>query len=178
LQIEARKDFISGHMAAAVFKQTDWQHKPWKCARYLAVHEEMAKQWRPQGGIDGSMIDMLAITFTLWMYWTEQHILRSTTEPRSEPPSWVSEREYLKEAKLLDGHWDPPYIHEQQAIEQAAQTADRWRRAYHATLRQMRDWRRYNVPVTIHNPRQANIAADGGQQVNAAADLGQRVSQD
>lgn len=34
------------------------------------------------------------------------------------------------------------------------------------TLRQMRDLRRYQVPVTINNPKQVNIAADGGQQVN------------
>jgi hypothetical protein len=55
---------------------------------------------------------------------------------------------------------------EQEAIDHAAQMADRWRRAYQATLRQMRDWRRYNAPVTINNPRQVNIAAEGGQQVN------------
>ena len=30
----------------------------------------------------------------------------------------------------------------------------------------MRDLRRYSVPVTINNPKQVNIAADGGQQVN------------
>jgi hypothetical protein len=34
------------------------------------------------------------------------------------------------------------------------------------TLRQMRDLRRYQMPVTINNPKQVNIAADGGQQVN------------
>jgi hypothetical protein len=30
----------------------------------------------------------------------------------------------------------------------------------------MRDLRRYSVPVTINNPKQVNIAAEGGQQVN------------
>ena len=38
------------------------------------------------------------------------------------------------------------------------------------TLRQMRDLRRYNVPVTINNPKQVNIAAEGGQQVNVQGD--------
>jgi hypothetical protein len=33
-------------------------------------------------------------------------------------------------------------------------------------MRQMRGLRRYSVPVTINNPKQVNIAADGGQQVN------------
>jgi hypothetical protein len=37
------------------------------------------------------------------------------------------------------------------------------------TMRQMRDLRRYSVPVTINNPKQVNIAAEGGQQVNVQA---------
>ena len=34
------------------------------------------------------------------------------------------------------------------------------------TMRQMRDLRPYSVPVTVNNPKQVNIAADGGQQLN------------
>ena len=34
----------------------------------------------------------------------------------------------------------------------------------------LRDLRRYNVPVTINNPQQVNIAAAGGQQVNVSKD--------
>jgi hypothetical protein len=52
------------------------------------------------------------------------------------------------------------------AIEHAAQMADRWNRIYLRTLRNLRDLRRYSV--TINNPQQVNIAADGGQQVNVA----------
>jgi hypothetical protein len=53
---------------------------------------------------------------------------------------------------------------EADAVEQAAELADRFRRAYHASIRALRDWRRY--PVVIQNAEQVNIAADGGQQVN------------
>jgi hypothetical protein len=42
--------------------------------------------------------------------------------------------------------------------------ADRWNRIYLRTLRNLRYLRRYSV--TIDNPQQVNIAADGGQQVN------------
>ena len=45
--------------------------------------------------------------------------------------------------------------------------ADRYLRAFQRTLRAMRELRRYSSPVTINNPQQVNIAADGGQQVNA-----------
>jgi hypothetical protein len=37
---------------------------------------------------------------------------------------------------------------------------------YFRALRQLRDWRRYSPPVTINNPKQVNIAANGGQQIN------------
>ena len=36
------------------------------------------------------------------------------------------------------------------------------------TLRNLHGLRRYNVPVTINNPQQVNIAAEGGQQVNVS----------
>ena len=64
------------------------------------------------------------------------------------------------------GWWDIPYVHEQDAVEHAAQMADRWNRIYMRTLRNLRDLRRYRVPVTINNPQQVNIASDGGKQVN------------
>ena len=57
-----------------------------------------------------------------------------------------------------------PYQSDAAAVEQAAELADRFRRAYHASIRALRDWRRY--PVIVQNAEQVNIAADGGQQVN------------
>jgi len=51
-------------------------------------------------------------------------------------------------------------------VSQAADMADRFNRLFLRTLRQLRDLRRYNLPVTINNPQQVNIAAEGGQQVN------------
>jgi len=34
-------------------------------------------------------------------------------------------------------------------------------------VRQLRDLRRYSTPITINNPQQVNIAADGRQQLNS-----------
>jgi hypothetical protein len=39
---------------------------------------------------------------------------------------------------------------------------------YMRTLRNMRDLRRYSVPVTINNPQQVNIAAEVSQHINVA----------
>src|SRR5262245_14720423 len=57
-------------------------------------------------------------------------------------------------------------VGEQNAIEHAMQMMDRYNRLFLRTLRQLRDLRRYSVPITINNPQQVNIAADGGQQLN------------
>jgi hypothetical protein len=68
--------------------------------------------------------------------------------------------------QFIAGAWDVPYQTEAAAVLQALEMADRCRRAFHASVRALRDWRRYNVPVTINNPQQVNIAAEGGRQVN------------
>jgi hypothetical protein len=156
---QAEMDFKSGHFAAQIFEGADWQQDPWKRAHFIAIRGSFIDQFKPQGGIDYSMIDMLAVTFALWMHWTEVHINRSTTEARIAPSK--TEREYIER---YQGEWIAPRVREQEAIDHAAQMADRWRRAYQATLRQMRDWRRYNVPVTINNPQQVNIATEGGSR--------------
>jgi len=161
LKEQADLDFKSGHFAAQIFEGADWQQDPWKRAHFIAIRDSFIEQFKPQGGIDYSMIDMLAVTFALWMHWTETHMHRATTEARDVISK--TEREYIEK---YQGEWLPPRVRDQEAIDHAAQMADRWRRAYQATLRQMRDWRRYSTPVTINNPRQVNIAAEGGQQVN------------
>ena len=161
LKEQADLDFKSGHFAAQIFEGADWQQDPWKRAHFIAIRESFIEQFKPQGGIDYSMIDMLAVTFALWMHWTETHMHRATTEARAALSK--TEREYIEQ---YQGEWLPPRVRDQEAIDHAAQMADRWRRAYQATVRQMRDWRRYSMPVTINNPRQVNIAAEGGQQVN------------
>src|SRR5438128_7077092 len=61
--------------------------------------------------------------------------------------------------------WVPPRVYEQDAIEHAAQMADRFRRQYLSAIRALRDYRRYG-PVIVQNAEQVNIAAEGGQQVN------------
>jgi hypothetical protein len=59
-------------------------------------------------------------------------------------------------------------VGEQNAIEHAMQMMDRYNRLFLRTLRQLRDLRRYSKPITINNPKQVNIAAEGGKRVNVA----------
>ncbi len=170
---EARNEFESGHRAAEVFEPVHWLRDAWQRARYLAIRDSFIEQWRPQGGIDLAMIDMLTQSFYLYLHWTEQAVLRTETEMRADPPEWVlarrqREHNFPRDRSGMKGYWDPPYAGEQEAVEHAAQMADRYSRAFQRTLRAMRDLRRYTAPVTINNPQQVNIAAEGGQQVNVS----------
>ena len=164
---QAAKDFTSGHFAAELFERTDWQKNAWKRAHFVAIFQMMVESYNPRNAIEHQMVEMAAVEYFLWRHWTAEHLQRATTDPRYESPEF---REYKRihckpHAKQWgEGRWDIPYQSEADAVEQAAELADRFRRAYHASIRALRDWRRY--PVVIQNAEQVNIAAEGGQQVN------------
>jgi hypothetical protein len=172
---EARDEFESGHLAANAFEPVDYLEDAWTRARYLGLRESFATEWEPRGGIELSMIDAMAQAFFQLQYWTEQSVKRSRTEPREEAYEYQKWKQYQREAKTDSwkyGHWDIPYVREQDAVQHAASMADRWQRMYFRAVRQLRDWRRYTPQVTINNPQQVNI----GEQVNIAADGGQQVN--
>ena len=166
---EGRKEFTSGHLAANANFPVGFMKQFWNIARYLGVRESFIEDWQPKGGIEIALIDMLAQTYFQWQYWLEQTVKRSETRPREEHPEysrWMANRKKEHRAEgWTTGSWDRPYLTEQQAIEHAVQLADRFNRIFMRTLRQLRDFRRYS-PVTINNPKQVNIANDGGQQIN------------
>ncbi len=159
---EARKEFEEGHRAAAVFETAEWQHSPWKRAQFLAIRESFVEGWKPKDGIEMAMLDSMAISHCKYLHWSEIANQRETIE---------TDRRKLDEerrtAEYTRGHWMPPRMGEAEAIEHAIRMADSYNRLFLRTLRQLRDLRRYSMPVTINNPQQVNIAADGGQQVNA-----------
>ena len=166
---EGRKEFESGHLAANITFPEGYMKEMWNIARYLGVRESFIDDWQPQDGIEIALIDMMAQSYFQWQFWMEQTVKRSQTREREEHPEyreWKSrKREENKALGYQDGYWLRPYVSEERAIEHAVQMADRFNRIFMRTLRQLRDLRRYS-PVTINNPNQVNIAADGGQQVN------------
>jgi hypothetical protein len=179
---QALNDFKSGHFAAEMFETTDWQKDVWKRAHFVVIYEEMIAAYKPRDALEHSMVEMVAVNYFLWRHWIMEHLRRATTEPRREsqdykqwarrnsevsPYSDADRRTRKRQRHWTDGYWDIPYQREADAVQHALEMADRCRRAYQASIRALRDWRRYSVPVTINNPRQVNIAADGGQQMNA-----------
>ncbi len=169
IKSEAEKEFLSGHLTANISFPVGYMKQVWNIARYLAVRESFIADWKPQGGIEFSLIDMLTQSYFQWQFWIEETVKRSQTKEREEHPEysqWMARREEgLRRKGWSEGHWLRPTVSEQQAIEHSVQMVDRWNRIYMRTLRQLRDLRRYS-PVTINNPSQVNIAGEGGQQVN------------
>ncbi|HXG82564.1 MAG TPA: hypothetical protein VNI84_00930 [Pyrinomonadaceae bacterium] len=168
---EAQNEFESGHRAAEVFEPTDSMMDAWNRASYLGLRESLCEEWQPQGGIELSMIDFITQAWLLLQLWTKECVLRSKTEPRRENEQFLRWKGFNPEAESRqwdNGDWDIPTVTEQAAVEHAAQMADRCQRMYFRAIRSLRDWRRYAQPVTINNPQQVNIAAEGGQQINVA----------
>lgn len=159
---EARKEFEEGHRAAEVFETADWQHTPWKRARFLAIRESFIQGWKPRDGIEIAMIDSMAISHWKYLHWSEIATQRETIETDRRK---LDEENRTRETARA--YWMPPRMGEAEAIEHAIRMADSYNRLFLRTLRQLRDLRRYSAPVTINNPVQVNIAAEGGQQVNA-----------
>lgn len=129
--------------------------EPYALAQYLAIRDSFADQWQPQGGIESAMVEMLAISYSLQMYWSEIAHERATR-------SHDAQREALRRYEA--GGWKSPYQSEADAVDQAHRLADGYNRQFLRVLRQLRDLRRY-APVVIQNAQQVNVA---NQQLNVS----------
>lgn len=129
--------------------------EPFALARYLAIRDAFADQWKPQGGIESAMVEMLAISYSLQMCWStvaHDRALRTHDAQRDQVTRFES------------GGWKSPYQSEADAVDQAHRLADGYNRQFLRVLRQLRDLRRY-APVVIQNAQQVNV---GNQQVNVS----------
>jgi len=128
---------------------------PYALAQYLVIRDSFADQWQPQGGIESAMIEMLAVAFSLQLYWSgiaHDRAMRVHDD----------QRESLK--RYASSGWKSPYQSEADAVDQAHRLADGYNRQFLRVLRQLRDLRRY-APVVIQNAQQVNV---GNQQVNVS----------
>ena len=129
---------------------------PYSRAQYLAIRDSFADQWKPQGGIESAMIEMLAVAYSLQMYW-------SMVAHERAMRTHDAQRDQVKRYELSG--WKSPYQSEADAVDQAHRLADGYNRQFLRVLRQLRDLRRYS-PVVIQNAQQVNV---GSQQVNLSS---------
>lgn len=128
---------------------------PFARAQYLAIRDAFADQWQPQGGIESAMIEMMALAYSLQLYWSTVAHDRAVSVHNDQ-------RDQLK--RFASSGWKSPYQSEADAVDQAHRLADGYNRQFLRVLRQLRDLRRY-APVVIQNAQQVNV---GNQQVNVS----------
>lgn len=145
----ARADLSSGHRAAKVHESV-MSGAAWPRASYLALREELVTSWHAQGGMELSLVDMLAQAWTAQMYWFERLTLYSTLE---------TDNSVMK----ADGRWKAPRVGDKEAIDQAAQMVDRFSRIFMRTLRGLRDLRRHASTVVVQNAGSVSVVE---KQVN------------
>jgi hypothetical protein len=153
VRMAADDELESGKRGAKVAGENS---EPYALARYLAIRDSFADQWKPQGGIESAMIEMLAITYSLQIYWSgiaHDRALRVHD----------AQREALKRYEA--GGWKSPYQSEADAVDQAHRLADGYNRQFLRVLRQLRDLRRY-APIVIKNAQLVHV---GNQQLNVSA---------
>lgn len=152
MKAQARDEYESGHRAASAVRHDT----PWERAQYLAIRDGFIEEWQPRGGLELSLIDQMAQTYSAWLRWLAHYELISTADV------------VTREQQIDDGgRYKEPKPYKHTIEERALHTADRFQRMFLRSLRALRDLRRYSPPITIHNGGQVNI---GEQQVNVNRD--------
>jgi hypothetical protein len=149
------KQVAAGHLASghAAAEALEYRGRPWERAQFLALRQALIHEWQPHGGIELTLVDVLAQAHSSYLFWLAELHLRSTLEAKQNDSTFF-ERDY----------WQPPRMEAGAAIEQAAVMVERFNRMFLRTLRALRDLRRYG-PVVVHQAGQVNV---GERQVNVA----------
>lgn len=130
---------------------------PLERGKFKVIRGAFYEAWKPRDAIEGAMVDSLAQSFYSYNKW--MRLCSQVSGHEGDIKTQVEKK----------GEWVTPRLDFTQYQDRAFNMADRFNRMFLRTLRQMRDLRRYQMPVTINNPQQVNIAAEGGQQVNVQA---------
>jgi hypothetical protein len=150
IKAKARDELQSGHWAA---QAVEGDHSsPWRRAQFLAIRDDLAREWQPRTGIERQLIDALAQAQTGVFTWQVTLAIYVSHKPRSDKHD-IENR----------GHWNPPRVSVAQAIEQAAQMVDRYQKMFLRTLRALCNLRKVPLAVVVQNAGQVNV---GEQQVN------------
>lgn len=112
---------------------------PWQRAQFLAIRRALYEEWQPSA-VERLLLDTIAHSYVSYLYWAGKVHERGAAYPHK------GER--------------PPMQSVADALDQAAQMADRFNRLQARTLRALRDLRRSGVVVVAQPGSQVNI----GQQ--------------
>ena len=147
---DATAELESGSHAASTVEAAGTG--PWERAQFLALRDDFAREWKPQSGIEWTLIDMMAQSYTVQLFWQTRLTIYAAMD-----------RESTDDECKRQGKWKPSHLSTAESVEQAAGMVDRFNRIFLRTLRSLRDLRRYAPTVIVQNANQVNVA---DQQVN------------
>ena len=108
---------------------------------YLAMRDGLIEEWKPRGASEFILIDQMTQAYVMQLHWAEEAMRRAQTEPRVESYDYRQWKEYRKaEAKAHQwdaGHWDIPYQHQAEAVEQAFWLVELCQKSFQRAARQL-----------------------------------------
>jgi hypothetical protein len=139
IRLEARDEFVSGHYGARAFESADYMQETWPRAQYLAVRDGLVEEWRPRGASEFILIDQMTQAYVMQIHWTEEAMRRAQTEPRVESYEYrkYAEQRKIQEKQWGHGHWDIPYQHQAEAVEQAFRLVELCQKSFQRAARQL-----------------------------------------
>ncbi len=148
---------------------------PWNRARYLAIVDALTADLQPRGALEALMIQRMASTYSLCLYWQHEAVKREAYEEwqgestMRQEHGRMSERD--KERNRLHYGYLPPRLTQAEAIHEAAMMSERYERAFLRLVREFRNARRMFAQLIVTGGA-VNIADGGPQQVNIGTEGG------
>lgn len=166
----ARDELASGVRAAKALESgMPSSNQPWQRARYLAIVDELRADLQPRGQLEALLIQRMASTYHLCLYWQTVAIEREEFEEfqgdatiRRERPDMTPRQ---KERQRMDYGYLPPRVTQADAIHDAYLMSERFERAFLRLVREFRNLRRTFSNLIVAGGT-VNIADGGPQQVN------------
>lgn len=142
---------------------------PWNRARYLAIVDALNADLQPRGALEALMIQRMASTYSLCLYWQHEAVKREAYEEWQGESTMRQEHSRMtpaqQERHRLNYGYLPPRQEQAEAIREAALMGERYERAFLRLVREFRNQRRMFANLIVTGGA-VNIADGGPQQVN------------
>jgi hypothetical protein len=148
----ATNELAVGHTGAVAIES--YHGGPWQRAQYFAVRAALADGLQPRNGMERLLLDGMAQAWTMHLHWLGKHAKTESLDAIR-----------VERDRRERGEWQPPRLGEAEAVDRAAQMADRFQRQFLRLMKCYRDGRRLGVSMTVMGG-QVNVAE---QQINMAS---------
>lgn len=122
-------------------------------ARFLALRAALADGLQPRNRMEWVLIDGMAQAWSMNLHWLRKHTLTEHLDAQG-----------LRRDVQRHSEWQPPRLGDAEAVDRAAQMADRFQRQFLRLMKCFRDGRRLMTSLTVMGG-QVNVAE---KQVNVS----------